>query len=134
MAHSSKTLSAAFAADEDMGGVDGAEAADGEEEEEPCDLEAWETLTKSFREVQSVLDHNRRLIQQVNDNHRSKTPRNLAMNVELIREINANVSKVVGLYSDLSENFSTVVQKRRSVAGKSDKGAESLSSRLTSNF
>ncbi|GFP84294.1 protein early flowering 4, partial [Phtheirospermum japonicum] len=48
-----------------------------------------ETLTKSFREVQSVLDLNRRLIQQVNDNHRSKIPRNLATNVELIREINA---------------------------------------------
>ncbi|KAL3633598.1 hypothetical protein CASFOL_022360 [Castilleja foliolosa] len=105
-----------------MGGV---EAADGEEEEEPCDLEAWETLTKSYGEVQSVLDHNRRLIQQVNDNHRSKNPRNLAMNVELIREINANISKAVGLYSDLSENFSTVVQQRRSVAGKSAKGAES---------
>ncbi|GFP82732.1 protein early flowering 4, partial [Phtheirospermum japonicum] len=46
-----------------------------------------ETLTKSFGEVQSVLDLNRRLIQQANDNHRSKIPRNLATNVELIREL-----------------------------------------------
>ncbi|GFP80255.1 protein early flowering 4, partial [Phtheirospermum japonicum] len=69
-----------------------------------------ETLTKSFREVQSVLDLNRRLIQQANDNHRSKIPRNLDMNVELIREINASISEVVGLYSDLSESFSGIVQ------------------------
>ncbi|GFP80596.1 protein early flowering 4 [Phtheirospermum japonicum] len=132
MADSSRTLTAAFAADEDMGGVDGADGE--EEEEEPCDLAAWETLTKSFREVQSVLDLNRRLIQQANDNHRSKIPRNLAMNVELIREINANISKVVGLYSDLSESFSGIVLQRRSVAGNSAKGVESLRSRLSSDF
>ncbi|GFQ05522.1 protein early flowering 4, partial [Phtheirospermum japonicum] len=33
-----------------------------------------ETITKSFREVQPVLDLNRRLIQQANDKHRSKIP------------------------------------------------------------
>ncbi|GFP83678.1 protein elf4-like 3, partial [Phtheirospermum japonicum] len=40
---------------------------------------------------------------------RSKIPRNLSTNVELIREINANISEVVGLYSDLSESFSGII-------------------------
>ncbi|GFP95841.1 protein early flowering 4, partial [Phtheirospermum japonicum] len=93
-----------------------------------------ETLTKSFREVQSVLDLNRRLIQQANDNHRSKIPRNLATNVELIREINANISEVTDLYSYLSKSFSSVIQQRRSVAGNAAKGVESVRSRLSSNF
>ncbi|GFQ06234.1 protein early flowering 4, partial [Phtheirospermum japonicum] len=92
------------------------------------------TLTKRFREVQSVLDLNRRLIQQANDNHRSKIPRNPATNVELIREINANIFEVVGLYSDLSESFSGIVQQRRSLPGNAAKGVESLRSRLSSNF
>ncbi|KAL3851292.1 hypothetical protein ACJIZ3_013174 [Penstemon smallii] len=57
-----------------------------EELEDCCDVEAWEILSKSFKEVQSLLDHNSRLIQQVNDNHQSMIPRNLPKNVELIRE------------------------------------------------
>ncbi|GFQ06950.1 protein early flowering 4, partial [Phtheirospermum japonicum] len=93
-----------------------------------------ETLTKSFREVQSVLDLNRRLIQQANENHRSKIPRNLATSVELFREIKSNISEVVGLYSDLSESFSGIVQQRRSVAGNAAKGVESVRSQLSSNF
>ncbi|XP_027164006.1 uncharacterized protein LOC113764138 [Coffea eugenioides] len=38
---------------------------DGENEDEVdegCDVQAWETLSKSFNDVQSVLDHNRVLI------------------------------------------------------------------------
>ncbi|KAL0454793.1 UNVERIFIED_CONTAM: protein EARLY FLOWERING 4 [Sesamum latifolium] len=54
--------------------MDGEDAAEEDDEEESCDVESWEILSKSFKEVQSVLDHNRRLIQQVNDNHRSKIP------------------------------------------------------------
>lgn len=100
--------------------------AEDEQEEEFCDLEAWDTLSKSFSEVQSVLDHNRRLIQQVNDNHRSKIPHNLAENVSLIREINANISKVIGLYSNLSVNFSGIVQQRRATAA--DKAAKNIGS------
>ncbi|KAG5253815.1 protein ELF [Salix suchowensis] len=90
----------------------GGEAKNGEEEEE-CDVEAWDTLSKSFKQVQSVLDHNRDLIQQVNSNHRSKIPDNLVKNVSLIREINGNISKVISIYSDLSVNFSNIVQERR---------------------
>ncbi|KAL3829057.1 hypothetical protein ACJIZ3_017859 [Penstemon smallii] len=86
-----------------------------EELEDCCDVEAWEILSKSFKEVQSLLDHNRRLIQQVNDNHQSMIPRNLAKNVELIREINANISTVIGLYANLSTDFSSIVQYK---AGK----------------
>lgn len=97
-----------------------AEAEDEEEDDDEfCDVETWETLSKSFREVQSVLDRNRRLIQQVNGNHCSKMPHNLAKNVDLICEINANISKVVALYSNLSANFSTIVHQRRAAVADS---------------
>ncbi|KAL7247311.1 hypothetical protein ACSBR2_002263 [Camellia fascicularis] len=82
---------------------------------EECDNEAWDTLSKSFRQVQSVLDQNRALIQQVNENHQSKMPDNLVKNVALIREINGNISKVMSLYSDLSVDFSNIVQQRRAI-------------------
>ncbi|KAK9282891.1 hypothetical protein L1049_011116 [Liquidambar formosana] len=77
-------------------------------EAEVGDREVWKTFSKSFRQVQSVLDRNRVLIQQVNENHQSKIPDNLVKNVALIQEINGNISKVVSLYSDLSSNFSTM--------------------------
>ena len=57
--------------------------------------EVWESFNDNFRKVQSVLDRNRVLIQQVNDNHQSKIPDNLVKNVALIQEINENISKVV---------------------------------------
>ncbi|KAF2312563.1 hypothetical protein GH714_035081 [Hevea brasiliensis] len=66
---------------------------DDETEEEDCDVEVWDTLSKSFRQVQAVLDQNRNLIQQVNENHQSMVPDNLTKNVSLIREINGNISK-----------------------------------------
>ena len=55
----------------------------------------WESFNDNFQKVQSVLDRNRVLIQQVNDNHQSKIPDNLIKNVALIQEINGNISKVV---------------------------------------
>ncbi|KAL1541077.1 protein EARLY FLOWERING 4-like [Salvia divinorum] len=96
---------------------DGEDAAaeDEEDEDDLCDVETWETLSKSFREVQSVLDRNRCLIQQVNDNHRSKNPDNLAKNVALICEINGNMSKVVGLYSGLSANLSAAARRKSNI-------------------
>lgn len=87
-----------------------------DEEDEDCDVEAWETLSKSINDVQSVLDHNRVLIKQVNENHQSKLPDNLVKNVALIQEINGNISKVMGLYSDLSVNFPSIVQQRRALS------------------
>ncbi|KAH0667220.1 hypothetical protein MTR67_029369 [Solanum verrucosum] len=86
------------------------------EEEEGYDTEAWETITKCFREVQSVLDQNRALIQQVNENHQSKLRDNLVKNVALIRDINSNISKVSRLYSDLSVDFCNIVHRRRELA------------------
>ncbi|GMJ14467.1 EARLY FLOWERING 4 [Hibiscus trionum] len=69
--------------------------------------EIWATFDESFKQVQSVLDRNRALIQQVNDNHQSRIPDNMVKNVALIQELNGNISKVVSLYSDFSSSFST---------------------------
>ncbi|KAK3019262.1 hypothetical protein RJ639_004211 [Escallonia herrerae] len=85
----------------------------GDECGEECDAEAWEMLSAGFRDVQSVLDRNRALIQQVNENHMSKIPDNLVNNIALIREINGNIAKVRSLYSDLSVNFSNVAHQKR---------------------
>ncbi|KAL3523978.1 hypothetical protein ACH5RR_016812 [Cinchona calisaya] len=88
--------------------------------------EMWTTFTDSFQQVQSVLDRNRVLIQQVNENHQSKIHENLVKNVSLIQEINGNISKVVTLYSDLSGNFSSMCHQRNPAnqskgdAGKSE--------------
>ncbi|EEF36762.1 protein ELF4-LIKE 1 isoform X2 [Ricinus communis] len=83
------------------------------EDEEECDVEVWDTLSRSFRQVQAVLDQNRDLINQVNENHQSKVPDNLTKNISLIREINGNISKVISIYSDLSLRFSNIVHQRR---------------------
>ncbi|KAI5346566.1 PREDICTED: ELF4-LIKE [Prunus dulcis] len=83
-----------------------------DEEEEAEDAEVWDQFNRRFREVQAVLDRNRALIQQVNDNHRSRVADNMVKNVGLIQEINGNISKVVSLYSDLSSNFSTFFHHR----------------------
>ncbi|KAI4370544.1 hypothetical protein MLD38_018889 [Melastoma candidum] len=77
-----------------------------------CDAEVWEIFNSSFSQVQAVLDRNRVLIRQVNENHQSKIPDNMVKNVALIQELNANISKVVSLYSDLSTNFSSAFHLR----------------------
>ncbi|KAG9129571.1 hypothetical protein Leryth_014424 [Lithospermum erythrorhizon] len=92
--------------------------------DEGCNTEAWETLSKSFRDVQSVLDQNRALINQVNQNHQSKIHGNMVKNVGLINEINGNISRVMGMYSDLNVNFSNIVHQRRGFNGKSDSGSD----------
>ncbi|KAI3835892.1 hypothetical protein MKX03_035158 [Papaver bracteatum] len=81
-----------------------------EEEEES---EVWKTISKSFQQVQAILDQNRLLIQQVNENHQSKIPQNLAKNVALIRDININISKVASIYTELSTNFSGFFHQSR---------------------
>nr|WCL15310.1 early flowering 4-like 5A [Diospyros sp. 'deyangshi']WCL15318.1 early flowering 4-like 5B [Diospyros sp. 'deyangshi'] len=100
---------------EDDDGREEQQNEEGSKDDEECDKEVWDTLSASFKQVQSVLDQNRTLIQQVNENHESKLPDNLAKNVSLIREINGNISKVMSLYSDLSANFSSIVHQRRAV-------------------
>ncbi|KAM7513036.1 hypothetical protein LguiB_011911 [Lonicera macranthoides] len=69
------------------------------------DGKVLQTFQKSFVQVQNILDQNRLLITEINQNHESKIPDNLSRNVGLIRELNNNVRRVVGLYSDLSSNF-----------------------------
>ncbi|XP_020584623.1 protein ELF4-LIKE 3-like [Phalaenopsis equestris] len=64
-----------------------------------------QNFQKSFVQVQNILDHNRLLINEINQNHESKIPDNLSRNVGLIRELNNNIQRVVDVYSDLSSSF-----------------------------
>lgn len=64
-----------------------------------------QTFQKSFVQVQNILDQNRRLISEINQNHESKIPDNLSRNVGLLRELNNNIKRVVDLYADLSTSF-----------------------------
>ncbi|KAG6503549.1 hypothetical protein ZIOFF_035865 [Zingiber officinale] len=63
------------------------------------------SFQKSFLQVQSILDQNRLLINEINQNHNSKTPDDLSRNVGLIRELNNNIRRAVDLYGDLSVSF-----------------------------
>nr|WCL15311.1 early flowering 4-like 6 [Diospyros sp. 'deyangshi'] len=69
-----------------------------------------QTFQKNFVQVQNILDQNRLLINEINQNHESKIPDNLSRNVGLIRELNNNIRRVVDLYSDLSSSFSKSVE------------------------
>lgn len=69
------------------------------------DGKVMQTFQQSFVQVQNILDQNRLLINEINQNHESKVPDNLSRNVGLIRELNNNIRRVVGVYSDLSSNF-----------------------------
>ncbi|GLT78949.1 hypothetical protein SLA2020_504660 [Shorea laevis] len=80
---------------------------------EDGDPAIWATFDRSFREVQSVLDRNWVLTQQVNENHQSKIPLNMVRNVALIQELNGNISKVVSMYCDFSSNFLTTFHPQK---------------------
>lgn len=69
------------------------------------DGKVMQTFQKSFVQVQNLLDQNRLLINEINQNHESKVPDNLSRNVGLIRELNNNIRRVVDLYADLSSSF-----------------------------
>lgn len=56
-----------------------------------------------FSAVQDVLDRNAILIQQIDANHRTRTPEALQRNVVLVRELNTNVQRVVELYGELAD-------------------------------
>ncbi|KAI3859937.1 hypothetical protein MKX03_007000 [Papaver bracteatum] len=64
-----------------------------------------QTFHKNFIQVQSLLDQNRLLINEINQNHESNIPHNLNRNVSLIRELNNNIRRVVLLYADLSSSL-----------------------------
>ncbi|KAK9101494.1 hypothetical protein Scep_024924 [Stephania cephalantha] len=80
-----------------------------------------QTFQKSFVQVQNILDQNRLLINEINQNHESRIPDNLSRNVGLIRELNNNIRRVVDLYADLSSNFtrSMEVSSEGDSSGKS---------------
>lgn len=69
------------------------------------DSKVLQTFGKSFVQVQNILDQNRVLINEINQNHESKVPDNLSRNVGLIRELNNNIRRVVDLYANLSSSF-----------------------------
>lgn len=73
-----------------------------------------QSFQKNFVQVQSILDQNRLLINEINQNHESRIPDNLSRNVGLIRELNSNIRRVVDLYADLSMSLG------RSVAASSE--------------
>ncbi|MCE3049247.1 Protein ELF4-LIKE 3 [Datura stramonium] len=65
-----------------------------------------QTFQKNFGQVQNILDQNRLLINEINQNHESKIPNNLSKNIGLIRELNNNIRRVVDLYADISTSLS----------------------------
>ncbi|CAN6478322.1 unnamed protein product [Victoria cruziana] len=69
------------------------------------DNKVFQTFQTSFLQVQNILDQNRLLINEINQNHESRIPDNLSRNVGLIRELNNNIRRVVDLYADLSSSF-----------------------------
>ncbi|OIT04701.1 protein early flowering 4, partial [Nicotiana attenuata] len=81
--------------------------------EEGNDSEMWNSFSNNYRQVQSVLDRNELLIQQVNENHRSRSHDSMVQNVGLIQELNGNISKVASLYSDFNTDFTTMVHQRK---------------------
>ncbi|GAA0174363.1 hypothetical protein LIER_27766 [Lithospermum erythrorhizon] len=94
----------------------------GDDNDKEGDPHVWNSMKLKLSQVQSVLDKNRELINQVNENHQSKNHENMVKNVELIQEINNNISKVVSLYSDLSANFSSSFHhhQKRSAKGNTN--------------
>ncbi|KAM0953061.1 putative protein EARLY FLOWERING 4 [Dioscorea sansibarensis] len=74
------------------------------------DNKVLQAFQKNFGQVQSILDQNRLLINEINQNHESKVPDNLSRNVGLIRELNNNIRRVVDLYGDLSSSFTKSVE------------------------
>ncbi|GAQ80882.1 hypothetical protein KFL_000650150 [Klebsormidium nitens] len=62
----------------------------------------------NFDKVQMILDQNRLLIKEINQNHCARRTEGLSRNVLLIRELHSNVAKVVELYREISESFVVV--------------------------
>eukprot|EP00252_Welwitschia_mirabilis_P004992 TRINITY_DN1536_c0_g1_i1.p1 TRINITY_DN1536_c0_g1~~TRINITY_DN1536_c0_g1_i1.p1 ORF type:complete len:117 (+),score=30.20 TRINITY_DN1536_c0_g1_i1:84-434(+) len=69
-----------------------------------------QNFDKNLGKVQNILDQNRMLIKEINQNHDSKIPDNLCRNVGLIKELNRNISQVVEVYSGLSTTFTKSVE------------------------
>ncbi|XP_054821599.1 protein ELF4-LIKE 4-like [Prosopis cineraria] len=63
-----------------------------------------EAFQKNLLQAQDILDQNRLLINEINQNHLSNMPQNLSRNAGLIRELNNNIRRVVDLYAALSSS------------------------------
>lgn len=74
------------------------------------DSKTLQTFQKSFVQVQNILDQNRLLINEINQNHESKIAENLSRNVALIRELNNNITRVVDHYAGLSDTFTKSIE------------------------
>lgn len=81
----------------------------------PVDRRVSSIFNNVSRQVQFLLDHNRLLINEINQNHEAKIPEGLTRNVMLIRQLNNNIGKVVDLYANLSSNFSNVFENLQEV-------------------
>jgi hypothetical protein len=71
------------------------------------DSKAWSTIVDSINKVQYLLDNNRLLLHEINLNQESKIPDSLTRNIHLTRLLNDNISKVVELYSKISDTCVT---------------------------
>ncbi|XP_057455089.1 protein ELF4-LIKE 4 [Lotus japonicus] len=69
------------------------------------DSRVMQVFQKSLLQAQDILNQNRVLINEINQNHESKMPDNLSRNVGLIKELNSNIRRVVDLYADISSSF-----------------------------
>ncbi|KAI9119082.1 hypothetical protein K1719_009757 [Acacia pycnantha] len=63
-----------------------------------------QAFQKNLLQAQDILDQNRLLINEINQNHLSNMPQHLSRNVGLIRELNNNIRRVVDLYAALSNS------------------------------
>lgn len=66
--------------------------------------QVWPAV-KQFQEVQDILERNRVLIAEINNNHQLGTSVALERNVPLLRELNSNIGKVVQLYQEAADSF-----------------------------
>ncbi|CAN8239527.1 unnamed protein product [Cochlearia groenlandica] len=73
------------------------------------DGKVLQNFQNRFVQVQDILDQNRILINEINQNHESKQADHLGRNVGLIRELNNNIRTVSSLYGDLSHSFARSV-------------------------
>lgn len=78
--------------------------------------QVWPAV-RQFKEVQDILDRNRLLIAEINQNHQQGTHVALERNVPMLRELNQNIAKVLELYQQAADSF---VQSFSSPAGAGD--------------
>jgi len=76
--------------------------------------QVWPGVAK-LEGVQLLLDRNRVLIAEVNQNHATGTAVALERNVPMLRELNANIAKVVALYREAADGFVQVVDTARAI-------------------